>query len=70
PLGGDVAVVVGSEATGLERAERQALDGEVTIEMAGRAESLNVGVASALVCFEALRQRAGAEGTPGVRPTI
>ncbi len=70
PLGGDIAVVVGSEATGLERAEREALDGEVTIEMAGRAESLNVGVASALVCFEALRQRAGAEGTPGVRPTI
>jgi tRNA G18 (ribose-2'-O)-methylase SpoU len=29
----------------------------VTIPMAGRAESLNVGVAAAVVCFEAARQR-------------
>jgi tRNA G18 (ribose-2'-O)-methylase SpoU len=32
--------------------------------MAGRAESLNVGVACAVVCFEALRQRrAGSSAT-------
>ena len=31
----------------------------VTIPMAGRAESLNVGVAAAVLCFEALRQRLG-----------
>ena len=34
-----------------------ALDGTVGIPMAGRAESLNVGVACAVLCFEALRQR-------------
>jgi TrmH family RNA methyltransferase len=33
------------------------LDGLVGIPMAGRAESLNVGMACAVVCFEALRQR-------------
>jgi TrmH family RNA methyltransferase len=53
------ALVVGSESTGLSDAALGLLDGTVTIEMAGRAESLNVGVAAALVCFEALRQRAG-----------
>ena len=64
------AVVVGSESTGLTVPQLAILDGTVTIPMAGRAESLNVGVASALVCFESLRRRSGrgAEVAPG--PTI
>ena len=33
------------------------LGGAVGIPMVGRAESLNVGVACAVLCFEALRQR-------------
>ena len=43
----------------------------VTIPMAGRAESLNVGVACAVLCFEALRQRrdgCGQTGADGCRP--
>ena len=64
------AVVVGGEATGLSEADRALLDGEVTIEMAGRAESLNVGVAAALVCFEAMRRRADRVGPAGPTPTI
>ena len=35
------------------------LAGSLAIPMAGRAESLNVGVACAVVCFEAFRQRRG-----------
>ncbi len=69
PLDDATAVVIGAEATGLDDAALHTLDGVVTIEMAGRAESLNVGVAAALVCFEALRQRAG-EGLAAERPTI
>lgn len=52
-----VAVVLGNEASGLAPAVAGAVDGAVTIPMAGRAESLNVGVAAALLCFEARRQR-------------
>jgi len=70
PLAEPCAVVVGGEATGLDDAERALLDGELTIEMAGRAESLNVGVAAALVCFEALRRRVGPPPPIAPPPTI
>jgi len=56
-LTGPVAVVVGNEAWGLRPALDACLDVRVTIPMAGRAESLNVGMAAAVVCFEAARQR-------------
>jgi len=49
------AIVVGNEAAGLS--PDLDLDANVAIPMAGRAESLNVGVAGALLCFEAVRQR-------------
>ena len=61
------AVVVGGEAAGLGDAVLASLDALVTIEMTGRAESLNVGVAAALLCFE-WRRRAAAD--PALRPTI
>ncbi len=69
-LGPASAVVVGGEATGLTALDRSWLDGGVTIEMAGRAESLNVGVAAALICFEALRRRAGRSAPAAPTPTI
>ncbi len=56
-LGGRVAVIVGNEANGLPPSLDGYVDVHATIPMAGRAESLNVGVAAALMCFEALRQR-------------
>lgn len=49
------ALVLGNEAAGLPAG--LPLDGTVAIPMAGRAESLNVGTACAVLCFEALRQR-------------
>jgi TrmH family RNA methyltransferase len=54
---GPVALVVGNEASGLDPGLVASLDAGVTIPMAGRSESLNVGVSAAVLCFEALRQR-------------
>ena len=68
PLPTPAAVVVGGEARGLDPALVATLDGAVTIEMAGRAESLNVGVAAALVCFEWQRRVSDAPRAPA--PTI
>lgn len=48
------ALVVGNEAHGLPA--DIAIDGIVTIPMPGATESLNVGVATAVLCFEAARQ--------------
>jgi TrmH family RNA methyltransferase len=51
------AFVLGNESAGLPEALSGALDATLTIPMSGRAESLNVGVACAVLCFEAQRQR-------------
>jgi TrmH family RNA methyltransferase len=51
------ALVLGNEANGLPAPVAAELDGWVTIPMAGRSESLNVGMAAAVLCFEAARQR-------------
>lgn len=61
-----VAFVLGNEANGLPPEVDALLDGHVTIPMAGRAESLNVGMAASVLCFEAARQRraAATEGRP------
>jgi TrmH family RNA methyltransferase len=65
------ALVLGNEAHGLPASDAldSALDGLVQIPMSGRGESLNVGMACAVLAFEAARQRrllcAGDEGTPG-----
>ncbi len=52
-----LALVLGNEATGLSDALSHVLDERITIPMAGRSESLNVGMAAAVLCFEAARQR-------------
>jgi TrmH family RNA methyltransferase len=51
------ALVVGNEARGMRPSLAARLDGMLTIPMAGTAESLNVGAAVAVLCFEASRQR-------------
>lgn len=56
-----LALVLGSEAHGLPGDVAAAVDEQVTIEMMGRGESLNVSTAAAVVCFEALRQRRAVE---------
>ena len=54
------ALVLGNEAHGLTADLDAEIDGYVHIPMAGRGESLNVGMACAVLCFEALRQRSTA----------
>lgn len=54
-LTGPVALIVGNEAHGLP-ATLADVDGRITIPMSGETESLNVGVATAVLCFEAARQ--------------
>jgi TrmH family RNA methyltransferase len=58
------AVFLGNESAGLQPELAGALDGALAIPMAGRAESLNVGVACAVICFEAFRQRRGGGAAP------
>lgn len=52
-----VAFVLGNEANGLPDELVAGLDGLVHVPMQGRTESLNVGMACAVLCFEAARQR-------------
>jgi TrmH family RNA methyltransferase len=60
-----LALVLGNEAHGLPEAVERSLDGHLSIPMAGRSESLNVGMATAVLCFEVARQRRVAEGSRG-----
>jgi 23S rRNA (guanosine2251-2'-O)-methyltransferase len=57
------AVVVGAEGSGLRRLVREKCDFIASIPMRGRVSSLNVSVATGIVLFEAVRQRAGARGS-------
>ena len=52
-----LAVVVGNEARGLPSPWLEAPFARVSIPMKGRADSLNVAVATAVILYEALRQR-------------
>lgn len=54
------AILFGNEAWGLEPEVRELADGTVRVPIAGRAESLNLAAAAALILFEAARQRGGA----------
>ena len=53
------ALFLGNESSGLGAEVVEAIGGSVVVPMEGRAESLNVGMACAVICFEALRQRRG-----------
>ena len=54
---GDIAIVMGSEGSGMRRLTREACDHLVGIPMAGAVESLNVSVAAGILLFEVVRQR-------------
>ncbi|HEX2193671.1 MAG TPA: 23S rRNA (guanosine(2251)-2'-O)-methyltransferase RlmB [Candidatus Limnocylindria bacterium] len=58
-LSGPLAVIVGSEGSGLSGAIRRRCDVLVRFPMAGRVASLNAATAGALLLFEVLRQRLG-----------
>ncbi len=56
-----VALVFGNESSGLAPETTGLVDERVSIPLRGGAESLNVGSSAAVLCFEALRQRRGAD---------
>jgi TrmH family RNA methyltransferase len=51
------ALVLGNEAAGVPGGLEPWIDEPISIPMSGRADSLNVGMAAAVLCFEAARQR-------------
>jgi TrmH family RNA methyltransferase len=52
-----LALIVGGEAAGATEEARKLADGTVSIPMPGKTESLNAGVAGAVLMFEVVRQR-------------
>lgn len=56
-LTGALALVLGAEGRGLRRLTRERCDELVSIPMAGAVSSLNVAVATGVMCYEAVRQR-------------
>jgi 23S rRNA (guanosine2251-2'-O)-methyltransferase len=59
-LSGALAVVVGSEGTGMRRLVREECDFLVQLPMRGAVTSLNASVAGSVVLYEVLRQRRAA----------
>jgi TrmH family RNA methyltransferase len=56
-LRGPLALIVGGEAEGASQQARKLADTSVSIPMPGEAESLNAGIAGAVLLFEVVRQR-------------
>ncbi len=54
-----VAIALGTEQLGLSDAFKQKADIQVRIPMLGKADSLNVAMATTLILYEAVRQRCG-----------
>lgn len=59
-LRGRVALVLGSEGRGIRPRVLEACDHRLGVPLAPGVESLNVGTATAALCYEVIRQRAGA----------
>lgn len=57
PMDGPLALVMGTEATGLTPQWIEAADENIKIPMRGKIDSLNVSVSTAILVFEAMRQR-------------
>ncbi len=51
------AIIMGTEATGLTNQWRKAADAHIRIPMLGKLDSLNVSISSAILMYEAVRQR-------------
>lgn len=56
-MSGAVALVMGSEGSGLRRTVKEACDYMVSLPIRGKVNSLNASVASGIMLYEVLRQR-------------
>ena len=56
-LTGPIALVIGSEGSGMGRLIRESCDFVLSLPMKGKMSSLNASVAGAIVMYEILRQR-------------
>lgn len=63
---GPLAIIMGSEDTGVNQALIKAAHQVVHIPQLGKTESLNVSVATSIVLYESLRQRTKLPPRPGV----
>lgn len=61
-LAGGVALVLGAEGKGVRPLVRRTCDGVISIPLSGRVGSLNVSVATAVLLYEARRQRSQERG--------
>jgi TrmH family RNA methyltransferase len=52
-----IAIVMGTESTGLSPVWRMSADAHIMIPMLGKLDSLNVSVSAAILLYEAVRQR-------------
>lgn len=55
---GKIAIVIGNEGTGMSHLVKENCDFIASIPMKGTTNSLNASVATGIVVFEALKQRA------------
>ena len=58
---GPSALVIGSEGAGISRLVRESCDYSVSIPMFGKLSSLNASVSTAIILYEAVRQRSGSK---------
>lgn len=58
-LTGAVAIFIGNEGAGLPREVLAQMDGLITIPQSEKVESLNAGIATSIILYEAARQRRG-----------
>ena len=56
-LTGKIAIVIGNEGNGMHELSRKNCDDIIAIKMRGKLNSLNAGVATGIVLFQALEQR-------------
>lgn len=63
-MAGSIAIVIGSEGSGLGRLVRDKCDFLISLPMHGRLNSLNASVAAGICMYEAVRQRTGKPQSP------
>lgn len=64
---GPMALVIGSEGSGVGRLVKEKCDFVVSLPMKGQVNSLNASVAAGILCYEVARQRSGLQAIHPIR---